>query len=59
MQNDGLHDLHSPPHKIIIVKSRRITCAGHVARMQMKRKKKESKRPLGRARYRWEDNIVP
>ena len=47
-----------------VVKSRRIRGAGHVARMGEERGvhrvlvgKPEGKRPLGRARRRWEDNI--
>jgi hypothetical protein len=46
------------------VKSRRIGWAGHEARMGQKRTayrilvgKPERKRPLGRPRHRWEDNI--
>ena len=46
-----------------MVKSRRMRCAGHVARMGEDRGvhrvlvKPEEKRPLGRPRRRWEDNI--
>jgi hypothetical protein len=47
-----------------MIKSRRMRCAGHVARMGKKRNayrilegKPEGKRPLGRTRYRWVDNI--
>jgi len=47
-----------------VVKSRRIRWAGHVARMGEGRGvhtvlvgKPEGKRPLGRPRRRWEDNI--
>jgi hypothetical protein len=49
---------------IRIIKSRRMRWAGHVARMGEKRKayrllvgKPEGKRPLGRPRCRWVDNI--
>jgi hypothetical protein len=52
---------------IIIIrmfKSRRLRCAGHVTRMGETRNayrilvgKPEGKRPLGRPRRRWEDNI--
>jgi hypothetical protein len=45
-------------------KSRRMRCAGHVARLGEKRNscrvlvgKSEGKRPLGRPRRRWVDNI--
>jgi hypothetical protein len=47
-----------------VVKSRRMKWAGHVARMGEDRGvhrvlvgKPEGKRPLGRRRLRWEDNI--
>jgi len=47
-----------------VVKSRRMRWAGHVARMEEDRVvhsvlvgKPEGKRPLGRPRRRWEDNI--
>jgi hypothetical protein len=47
-----------------MIKSRRMRFAGHVARMGTKRKayrilvgKPEGKRPLGRPRRRWVDNI--
>jgi len=47
-----------------VVKSRRMRWAGHVARMGEDRgvhrllvEKPEGKRPLGRPRRRWEDNI--
>jgi hypothetical protein len=47
-----------------MIKSRRMKLAGHVARMREKRNayrilvaKTEGKRPLGRPRRRWVDNI--
>jgi len=47
-----------------MIKSRRMRWAGHVARMEERRGvcrilvgKPEGKRPLGRPRRRWEDNI--
>jgi hypothetical protein len=47
-----------------MIKSRRIRWAGNIARMRAKRNsygilvgKSEGKRPLGRPRRRWEDNI--
>ena len=47
-----------------VVKSRRLRLAGHVARMGERRVvrrvlvgKPEGRRPLGRHRRRWEDNI--
>jgi hypothetical protein len=49
---------------IRIIKSRRMRWAGHLARMEGKRNvymglvgKREGKRPLGRPRRRWIDNI--
>jgi hypothetical protein len=52
------------PSIIRIIKSRRMRWAGHVARMGEKRNayrslvgKPEGKRPLGRPRHRWMDNI--
>jgi hypothetical protein len=59
-----LHKLYSSPSIIRIIKSRRMRWAGHVARTGEKRNvyrllvgKPEGKRPLGRPRCRWIDNI--
>ena len=56
--------MYSLPNIVRVVKSRRIRWAGHVARMGEGRGvhrflvgKPEGKRPLGRPRRRWEDNI--
>jgi hypothetical protein len=56
--------LYSSPSIIRVMKSRRMRWAGHVARMGEKRNahrllvgKPEGKRPLGRPRRRWVDNI--
>jgi hypothetical protein len=64
LHNEELHDLHSSPSIIRIIKSRRIRWTGHVARMGENRNvyrllvgKPEGKRPLGRQRRRWVDNI--
>jgi len=64
LHNEELQDLYSLPNIVRVVKSRRIRCAGHVARMGEGRGvhrvlvgKPEGKRPLGRPRLRWEDNI--
>jgi hypothetical protein len=64
LRNEELHNLYGSPSIIRIVKSRRMRWAGHVARMGEKRNayrilvgKPEGKRPLGRLRRRWEDNI--
>ena len=47
-----------------MIKYRRLRCAGHIARMEEGRsafkiltRKPIGKRPLGRPRRRWEDNI--
>jgi hypothetical protein len=39
-----------------MIKSRKMRCAGHVARME-RRGMPEGKRPLGRPKRRWVDNI--
>jgi hypothetical protein len=64
LHNEELHNSYSSPSIIRMIKSRRMRWAGHVARMGEKRNvyrilvgKPEGKRPLGRARRRWEDNI--
>ena len=64
LHNAELHALYSSPNIVRNLKSRRLKWAGHVARMEQFRNanrvlvgKPESKRPLGRARRRWEDNI--
>jgi hypothetical protein len=62
--NEGLRDLYSSPSIIRIIKSRRMRWAGHVARTGEKRNayrslvgNPEGRRPLGRPRLRWVDNI--
>ena len=64
LHNEVLSDLYSLPKIVRVVKSRRMGWAGHVARMGQGRGvyrelvgKPEGKRPLGRPRRRWEDNI--
>jgi hypothetical protein len=63
LHNKGLYALYSSPN-IRVIKSRRLRWAGHVARMGERRGayralvgKPEGRRPLGRPRRRWEDNI--
>jgi hypothetical protein len=62
--HDELHSLYSPPNIVTVIKSRRMKWVGHVARMGEGRGfcrvlvgRPEGKRPLGRRRRRWEDNI--
>ena len=64
LHNAKLHALYSSTNIIRNLKSRRLRLAGHVARMGQFRNayrvlvgKPESKRPLGRPRHRWDDNI--
>jgi hypothetical protein len=64
LHNEELNDLDSLPNIARVVKLRRMRWAGHVARMGEDRGvhrvlvgKPERKRPLGRPRRRWEDNI--
>jgi hypothetical protein len=64
LHNKELHDLYSSPSIIRIIMSRRMRWAGHVVRMGEEMNsyrlivgKPEGKRPLGRPRRRWVDNI--
>jgi len=64
LHNEELNDLYSSPNNVWLIKSRRMRWAGHVARMGEERVaykilvgKPEGKRPLGRPRPRWVDNI--
>ncbi|KAJ4431717.1 hypothetical protein ANN_20319 [Periplaneta americana] len=64
LHNAELHALYSSPDIIRNIKSRRLRWPGHVARMGKSRNayrvlvgRPEGKRPLGRPRRRWEDNI--
>ena len=64
LHNGELKDLYSSPSIVRVVKSRIMRWTGHVARMGEERGvhrvlvgKPEGKRPLGRPRRRWEDNI--
>jgi hypothetical protein len=64
LHNEELRDLYSSPSIIRMIKSRRMRWAGHVGRMGEKMNayrllvgKPEGRRPLGRPRRRWVDNI--
>jgi hypothetical protein len=64
LHNEELHGLYSSPSIVRVIKARRMRWAGHVARMGEVRSaynilvgRPEGRRPLGRPRRRWEDNI--
>jgi len=64
LYNEELNDLYSSPNILRLIKSRRIRWAGHVAptgeEWEVYRVlvgKLEGRRPLGRPRCRWVDNI--
>jgi hypothetical protein len=64
LHNEELRDLYSSPSIIRIIKPRKMRWAWHVARMGTRRNvykllagKPDGKRPLGRQRSRWIDNI--
>ena len=65
LHNEELNDLYTSPNIVRVIKSRRMRWAGHVARMDEERGvyrvlvgKPEGKRPLGRPRHTWVDNIT-
>jgi hypothetical protein len=64
LRNEELHNLYSSPNIIRMIRSGRMRWEEHVARMGETRNgysilvgKPEKKRPLGRPRRRWVDNI--
>jgi hypothetical protein len=64
LHNDELHSLYSSPNIVRVTKSTRMRPTEHVARMEEGKSiyrvmvgRPEGKRPSGRPRRRWEDNI--
>jgi len=64
LHNEELNDLYCSPHVVRAINSKRMRWAGHVAHAGERRgvyrvlvRKPKGKRPLGRPRHRWEDNI--
>jgi hypothetical protein len=59
LHNGELHSLYSSPNIVRVIKSRRMIWASHVAPMGEGRDvgRPAGRRPLGRPRRRWEDNI--
>jgi hypothetical protein len=64
LHKEELNDLYSSPNIIRVIKSIRTKWAGHIARVGEKRGeyrilvgRPDGRRPLGRHRRRWEDNI--
>jgi hypothetical protein len=64
LHNNEHHNLYSSLNVVRVIKSRRMRWAGHVAQVGEGRGvyrvlvgRPEGKRPLGRPRHRWEDNI--
>ena len=64
LHNEEFHSLYRSPNIVRVIKSRRLRWTGHEARMEESRSafkiltgKPTGKRPLGRPRRRWENNI--
>ena len=64
LQDEALNFLYSSPDIVRVIKSRRVRWVGHVTRIGESRsvykvlvEKPEGKRPFGRPRRRWDDNI--
>jgi len=65
LHNQGLYYLYTSPNTVRVIKSRRMRWAGHVALMVEERVvyrilvgKLEGRRPLGKPRRRWMNNIT-
>ena len=64
LYNKELNDMYCSPNIVWLIKLRKMRWAGHLARMGERKgvyrvlvEKPDGKRPLGRPRRRWEDNI--
>jgi hypothetical protein len=64
LHNEELHNLYASLNIITVIKSRRMKRVGHLVCMEEMRnaykilvRKPKGKRPCGRTRHRWEDNI--
>ena len=64
LHNEGLNDLYSSLNIVWVTKSRRMCWVGHVALMGKEKRvyrdlvgKADGRRPLGRPRLRWVNNI--
>jgi hypothetical protein len=64
LKDEELNDLYSSPNIVWVIKSRSLRYAGHVVCMGERRGayrvlvgSPEGKRPLGRTRLRWDDNM--
>jgi hypothetical protein len=64
LHTEKFNDLYCSSNVVRVIKSRRMRWAGHVERMGARRSvyrvlvgKPEGKRPFGRPRRRWENNI--
>jgi hypothetical protein len=63
LHNEEHNDLYCSPNNVRVIKSRKMRCVGHAARMRERNVhrvfvgKLEGKKPPGTTRRRWEDNI--
>ena len=64
LHNEELNDLYSSPNNVRVITSRRMRWTGHVVRVGEEMGvygvlvgKPEGRRPMGRPRSRWVDNI--
>ena len=64
LHNEELNDLYTSPNIVWVIKTRRMRWVRHAAHMRGRRGMyrvlvgiPEGRRPLGRPRHRWEDNI--